>query len=1068
MKKHLTIFKKIIVFVMLFASWQMVEAQVTTASMSGRVTGTGNETLPGATVKAVHIPSGTTYGTTTNTEGRFSINGMRIGGPYTVEVSFMGYTANVVENIQLRLGENHTHNVNLREGAVTLTGVEVVGQSRFDANRTGAASIMDLGAISRMPTITASVADVIRLNPQVQVNPGNGAMSFAGTNNRYNSFQIDGAVSNDVFGLTASGMNGGGVGTQPISMEAIEQLQVSIAPFDVRQSGFTGGSINAVTKSGTNQFEGSVYSFVTNHSLTGRYEMMNGELSDKMGKRNQHRSGATLGGPIIKDKLFFFANYERTDENTENTSGLGATNSNIDPVLAMRIYDTIKKRAADQGVTYNGYLPTSFDDYTKNDKFGIKLDWNINKKHRASFRWSLVSGAVADRTPFSTRMNSTDYVFERRSKTNTFVAELQSQLANNMSNEFRASYVAVRDERFPNGSPFPMIEIANVRRADATGTATLGFGNERSSMANQLDQDVITFTNNFTLYKGNHTLTFGTHNEFFSFYNLFLEDNYGTYNFANPDDFFAGKIQQYRFQQNNVAVTGTPRWGASFGAGQIGFYAQNRWNATQKLDVTFGIRMDIPMFFDTPTANARFNAFSAGKGWDYKTNQQLSNSPLWSPRAGFRWILDDKSNYVLRGGTGVFSGRIPFVWLSNSFGNTGGEVLSYNTNVRAQLDNLSLILNPHEQNANASKLTAAGSQTINVFAPDFKFAQTWRTNLGLDFNIAGINWTAEAIFSKTINDILYQKLTHTVRGDSTFGMLNPTLNFDQRMVLNNSVVSGTPFGTIIALSNTNKGYSYNLSLQGVKKFDFGLELVASYAYTQSKAMNNGGSSVANSNFNGNYISGNPNNPELGFSHQNIPHRINVAAFYSKEFVKNQTTTIGLIYQGTSGPPFTLVYNGDINGDGASNDLIWIPTDAQLDQMNFIATSTFTADEQRENLRAFIERNPYLSKNRGKYAERNAFNRPFEHHFDLHFSHKINFEVSGRKQAFEITFDVLNVGNMLNNKWGRTYADSWVDNSIVYRPSDRTFQFLGGPNHNPNSLRDLYSRWRAQIGLRYNF
>jgi hypothetical protein len=370
-------------------------------------------------------------------------------------------------------------------------------------------------------------------------------------------------------------------------------------------------------------------------------------------------------------------------------------------------------------------------------------------------------------------------------------------------------------------------------------------------------------------------------------------------------------------------------------------------------------------------------------------------------------------------------------------------------------------------------LAAGGSQTNNVFSSDFKFAQNLRANLGFDFNVAGINWTAEAIYSKILNDILYQNLARGANG-RTVADAYPSLSYDKRPMLE-AVTAGTPFSQVFALSNTSEGYSYNLSLQGTKKFDFGLDLTASYAYTQSKSMNSGTSSVAASNWDYNYTLGNPNQPELGFSAFNTPHKINVSAFYSVNFFNSQTTTFGLIYQGLSGAPYSIVYSGagNFNGDGsAANNLIWIPTDAQLNQMNFRATTTATADEQRANLKAWIERDNYLSANRGKYFERYADNHPFEHHFDFHFAHRVNFNVGAQQHAVELTFDILNVGNMFSTKWGRVHSTPWSYSPIAYAGNnasgDAEFQFLQGANYDQFNYADFASRWRAQVGVRYTF
>ncbi|WP_459601961.1 TonB-dependent receptor [Dysgonomonas reticulitermitis] len=1043
-----------------------INAQVTTSSLSGKITDSNNEAVIGATIRAIHEPSGTMYGGVTNLDGRYTIQGMRVGGPYKVEISYVGHETAIYSGVSLTLGETANISTKLTESAQLLGEVVIVGKTGIDANKTGAAASINAEDINRMPSITHGIADVIRLNPQVSISNG-GAISFAGVNNRYNSFQIDGTMNNDVFGLTSNGSNGGQAGTQPVSMETIEQLQINIAPFDIRQSGFTGGGINAITKSGTNAFHGSVYGFGNNQNLIGsKYTLMNGATSEKYSKQKEYQAGITLGGPIIKNKLFFFANYEKVNKEFPNAYGLGASASKVDAEKATQLLNKIKEMATAQGVTYNGDLSKNSDDYTRSDKGGIKLDWNINNKHNASFRWSLVSAKQLNSSSNATNLNSSDYSYDFVSKTNTFVAELQSRFSDHLSNEFRASYVRVRDLRDP-GAPFPMIQIKSV------GDGYLNIGNERSSMANSLDQDIWSFTDNLTLYKDNHTFTFGTHNEFYNFANLFIQDAYGTYYYNTVDDFLAGKINQYRYQQANVSVTGDPKWEAAFGAGQLGFYAQDRWNATDKLDVTLGLRMDIPVFFDTPVENKGFNDFAASKNWGYKTNQKLSSSPLFSPRLGFRYKIDESEKYVLRGGAGIFTGRIPFVWLSNNFSNTGVQFSTYNVSVSTSnpnaTSNLSLILDPNKQKENVDKLTASGAQTINVFSDDFKFAQNLRFNLGFDFELGGINWTAEAIYSKTLNDILYQNLAYDLNG-KTLGETVSGLDFDKRPMFQRAT-TGTDYSYIYALSNTNKGYSYNLSLTGEKKFNFGLDLTASYTFTQSKSLNSGTSSVAQSNWAYNYTTGNPNDPELGFSAFNQPHRINLSAFYTKKYAKSWTSVVGLIYTGSSGAPYSIYYNGDINGDSSNgNDLIFIPTDAQIDQMAFTATTAYTVDAQKANMKAWIANDSYLSKHRGEYFGRYADNEKFEHHFDFHFAQKYNFNVGSNVHSLELSFDIINVGNMLNKNWGRV-TSLQSSTSTYYSPityNSGKFQFLHDADFNMRSYSDYYSRWRGQIGLKYTF
>ena len=1067
-------------------------AQITTSGVSGLVTADGEEVI-GATITATHLPTGAVYRSVTNVSGRFTIQGMRAGGPYLVKISYIGYKDKEIKNVTLKLGEVADLSAQLEEDARALDEVVVSGKYGLNASKTGAAASYSTKDIANMPSITHSIADITRMNPLVSVSQS-GAMSFAGINNRYNSFQVDGAVNNDVFGLTSNGQNGGQAGTQPISTETIDQVQVSVAPFDVRQSGFTGGAINAITKSGTNEFHGSVYGNWLNKDLIGsKYTLMNGKDSEKYNDETDYRYGATLGGPIVKNRLFFFANYEKSNREYPNNYGYGSDASQLGEEgfrIADEVLDILKGK---------DYPDTSYNNpknYAKSDKAGIKLDWNINDRHKATFGWRMVNAKQLNSNSTAVYLNASNYQYDFVSKTNTFTAELNSTFNEKVNNQFQASYVRVRDHRAPYGIA-PMIQIKNV------GGGTLCLGTERSSTANSLNQDIVSFTDNVNWYLGNHNLTFGTHGEYYKFKNLFIQDNYGTYYFNNFDDFkmfangqttaastdkngnttYYNTLNQYRFSSANVSVTGDSRWAPEFAAGQIGFYAQDKFNVTPNFELTYGLRMDVPLFFDTPTENADFNASAEKQGWNVVTNHKLKSTPMWSPRVGFRWNVEKEHNMVLRGGAGIFTGRIPFVWLSNNFSNTGVQTSSYNVygstgltedkQSAGKLSNVSLVTDPYGQDANTSRLTSSGSQTINVFAKDFKFTQNLRLDLALDFTLAGIDFTLEGVYSKNMNDIYYKDLTRTATG-KTVGETYESLSFDNRPMFTKLTDANdanlSKFGNVYELDNTSKGYSYNLSLSAVKHFNFGLDLAASYTYSRSKSVNCGTSSVAQSNFNYNYTRQNPNDPELGFTAFNVPHQIKVSAFYHKDYAKHWNTTVGLIYTGNSGSPYSLYYYGDLNGDGSNgNDLMFIPTDAQIDRMQFKATSAYTADQQRTNYKEWIARDGYLSKHRGEYYERFADNEPFESHFDFHLAQTYKFKVGKEIHAVELSFDVLNIGNMFNKKWGRyTSTGTAVYYSPVTYTGNGQFQFLHPGDYNMRSYSDYYSRWRGQIGLKYTF
>ena len=1066
-------------------------AQITTSGVKGLIKANGEDVI-GATITVTHVPTGAVYRSVTNSVGRFTIQGMRAGGPYTVEISYIGYKTKEIKNVTLKLGEMSDLSTQLEEDAHALGEVVVKGKLGLDASKTGAATSYSAKDIANMPSISHSIGDITRMNPMVSVSQS-GAMSFAGVNNRYNSFQVDGAVNNDVFGLTSNGQNGGQAGSQPISTETIDQVQVSVAPFDVRQSGFTGGAINAITKSGTNTFHGSVYGNWLNKDLIGsKYTLMNGKDSQKYDDETDYRYGVTLGGPIIKNKLFFFANYEKSNKEYPNNYGYGSEASKLG-TEGFNIADEVLSILKEKGYNASYNNPKN---YTKSDKAGIKLDWNINDKHKATFGWRMVNAKQLNSNSTAGYLNASDYQYDFVSKTNTFTAELNSSFSEKINNQFQASYVSVRDHRDPKGIA-PMIQIKNV------GGGTLCLGTERSSTANSLNQDIITFTDNLNWYVNNHTLTFGTHGEYYKFKNLFIQDNYGTYYFNNFDDFkmFAngqtvaqsvdsktGKItyyntlNQYRFCAANVDVTGDPRWAPEFAAGQIGFYAQDKFNVTPNFELTYGLRMDIPLFFDTPTENAEFNASAAKQGWNVVTNHKLSSTPMWSPRVGFRWNIEKEHNMILRGGAGIFTGRIPFVWLSNNFTNTGIQTSVYNVygssglkdgkQNTGKLSDVSLIVDPYKQSENTEKL-GTSNQAINVFDKDFKFTQNLRLDLALDFTLAGIDFTLEGVLSKNLNDIYYKDLTRTEAG-KTLGETYESLSFDNRpmfaKITSTEDANLKKFTNVYMLDNTSRGYSYNLSLSAVKRFDFGLDLAASYTYSRSKSVNCGTSSVAQSNYNYNYTYQNPNSPELGFTAFNVPHQIKASAFYHKDYAEHWNTTVGLIYTGTSGSPYSLYYYGDLNQDGSNgNDLMFIPTDEQIDKMQFKANKNYTAEEQKENFREWIANDGYMSKHRGEYFKRYADNLPFESHFDFHLAQTYKFKVGAQVHAVELSFDVLNVGNMFNKKWGRyTSTGTAKYYSPVTYSGNGQFQFLHPGNYEMRSYDDYYSRWRGQLGLKYTF
>lgn len=1048
--------KKIYTLIVLFFLIQTVSAQVTTSGIDGQVKEESGY-LPGATVLAVHLPTGARYGTVTNEDGRFTLQGLRPGGPYQITISFIGYQTEKLENITLKLGESFVLNTVLKPTSQNLEEVLVIGEAG-NSSKNGTATNFSMRQINALPTVSRSITDMTRLTPQASVN-SNGAISFAGANNRYNSFQIDGAMNNDVFGLTSNGTNGGQASVEPVSFETIEQIQVNIAPFDVRQSGFTGGGINAVTKSGTNEFHGTAYFFGNNQGLTGKTPgtLREGQKRERLVKQHDYQFGITVGGPILKDKLFFFANYERTDKSypTSNNlnDGSNFTEEKTNQVLAHL-----------QTLT-DGTYSADFDKkdvYTHSDKASLKLDWNINERHKLTARYSYVGAKKLSFPRSAGKLYASDAAFEFNNKTNSWIVELNSRIKDAMNNELRASYVRVRDSRDPQGNPFPSITIK-----DGSNDA-LTLGTEYSSMANSLNQDIISLTDNFSWLVGNHHLTFGTHNELYFFKNLFIQNLYGSYTFNSIDNFLQNKVDLFFYGQSNIERTGKADYAPEFGAMQLGFYIQDNWNICDNFNLTYGVRMDIPLLLDRPTENPDFNSSDIALEYDVKTNAKPKARPLWSPRVGFHWTPDEDRHHLIRGGVGIFTGRIPFVWLSNSFSNTGMEFLKYAYYSNSQLPNgIYFNTNPHTQYEMLQNATAATTE-VDIFDKKFKFTQNLRFNLAYEYTFNfGMKATLEGLYSKTLNDIVYKDLNIEQTGETVASAHG--LDFDDRPMFKSKV--NPAYTNFMYLGNTHKGYTYNFSLKLDKSFKFGLDATAAYTFARSKSVNSAGSSVAFSNWRYNEVKGDPNNPELGFSDFNIPHRVVASISYSKAYAKHFRTTATLVYTGQSGVPYNVTYYGDLNGDGSNgNDLIFIPTDAQIDQMQFSTNNTDkTADQQRADLKQFLDNDKYMKKHRGEYYKRNAANLDFEHHFDLRILQDFKFKAGNRTHTFQVSFDVLNIGNMFNKNWGKeNFLSNNTYSPISYDARTKTFQYLEGGNYQPVTISDFSSRWRGQLGIKYIF
>lgn len=1055
---------------MLFISLAAM-GQVTTSGISGKIVDQNNDFLPGVSVTVTHMPSGTVYRTISNAEGYFRIIGMRPGGPYELVGRFLGYQDIKVENINLALGETNSVDLRMNEASFSLGELTVVADrsSVFNSQRTGAANNFTSKVIESTPMISRSIFDVAKLTPTA-IATGNGT-SFAGASNKYNSFQIDGTVNNDVFGLSSAGTNGDQAGVAPISLDAIEEIQVVIAPFDVRQGGFTGGGINAVTKSGTNTFHGSAYAYYQDQNLIGKTPGKDVLNRESLGKQNSQILGFTLGGPIVKNKLFFFTNFEYTGDDYPSSYNIGDARKEGSKYVASPGVSLITKEEADQVINHLKTITGGYDgggyDVKNIDTRGYKalarFDWNINDDHKMTFRYNFTKGRKLNFGRGNNNLRLGDNGYYMNNTTHSFVTEFQSRFSETLSNEFRFGYTRVRDFRKPEGMAIPTVKI------EMDGNRSITFGAEPYSSANELDQDILTLTDNFTMFLGDHTVTVGTHNEFFKMRNLFIRQNTGDYIYRSIGDWLtvgtSGEVAPKQYDYSFSDVNGNRRWSPTFGAAQIGFYAQDDWRVSDDFRLTYGLRVDVPIFFDKPTENKAFNSTTIAKNYEVATNQMPKSTPLFSPRVGFRWNLNEAKTSLLRGGVGIFTGRIPFVWVSNSFSNSGIEYnrtrLQGDDFNAAIADGFKFQIDPAKQ----YKPSKVWNSEIDVLDKNFKFPQVLRLNLAWEQRLPyDIKLTLEGIYSKTLNNVMFKNLSFERDGQLNNG------TGDNRFLYKQSD-EAKAYNGIIYLTNSSKGYSYNLTAKLEKDFDFGLSAMVAYTYGDARAINDGTSSQAYSNWQYNEVYNGDDDQIAAYADFNRPHSIIANLSYRVAYARNFATTVSLFYSGLSGSTYSMVYNGDLNGDRATgNDLMYIPTENELMGMKFVTNKTVSTDpeEQRANFAKWIEKD--YADYRGTFIPRNALRSPFEHHFDFHLAQDFYFNVAGKRNTIQINFDVLNVANLLNPAWG-------IQNSVSYNYNPMAVSRKGNnvsyTFNQPSSdilyyVSDFGSRWKAQIGVKYIF
>ncbi|MDP3680168.1 MAG: carboxypeptidase regulatory-like domain-containing protein [Flavobacterium sp.] len=1058
--------KKIITLLLIFSSFYSVIGQTTTSSIKGIVKSSNNETLPGATVLAVHTPTGSKYSALSNEDGRFSILNMRIGGPYKITVTFVGYQSEEFNDVYLDLGKVFSLDVLLKDESQKLEEVKVVGTKNkvFQSGRTGAETTIGRRELSALPSISRSADDFTRLEPTAS------GGSFGGRNDQYNNYSLNGAIFNNPFGLDAA-TPGGQTGSQPISLDAIEQIQVATAPYDVTLSGFTGASVNAVTKSGSNEFHGTAYAFYRNQDMTGN--KIKGEKIF-VPSLEQTQAGFSVGGPIIKNKLFFFTNFE-IDERSDLGSNFVANNGDaVTGVNESRVLETdlINVSNALSSLGYNTGAYQGFSHNSNSRKGIVKLDWNIDDNNKLAVIYNFLDAskdkpahpsALGFRGPNASTLQFQNSGYQINNKLSSFLLELNSKINEKVSNKLQAGYTHFDDFRNPFSSPAPVINIQ-----DGAGSNYIIAGHEPFSINNTLDQKVFQITDNLNYTVGNHSFTFGASFEKFQFQNSFNLAGYD--NFGNPNGYagtfytpysnvaafladaakpFATSIiaqnllyAQNQFEAKNSFGVGEDNgWKLSeLNVGQVAFYMQDDWSVNDNFKLSFGLRADKPLYFNTADLIQKYidtdngaTRNNATQYYDPETGNQVplistklpSDKLLWSPRLGFNWDVNGNKTTQIRGGTGIFTGRIPFVWLGN-------------------------------------QVSGADDSFFQIMDPDYKWPQVWRTSLGVDHKFES-NYivTVDMSYNKDINGVHVQN----------WGLRTPSgtlAGVDNRLIYDNA--SDKQSNSAYVMTNSDKGSAFNSSIKVQKNFDNGLFASLAYNYLKSQDVNSIEAEITGDAFAFNPALGNVNNAVLSDSKYGDTHRfIGVASKKWKYGNDKWATTVSTFFEYAQGGRFNYIYGGDINNDGSgTNDLIYIPTTAEISAMAFSGVGQGAAFD------AFISQDDYLNERRGQYAERYGALSPWRGKWDLKVMQDYNFKVSSastKTNTIQFSIDVLNLGNLINSDWGLVQVPTSVQPigvSVDQTTKIPTYTFNGTQTKTFNYDASLLSRWQAQFGVRYIF
>ncbi len=1042
-------------------------AQVTTSNIRGTVVDDQNAPLLGANIVAIHSPTGTRYGAISNEEGRYNLLNLRVGGPYEVTISYVGFRDQIRDDIFLSLGKTFSYDAQMISESQALQEVVLVGDQggTFGSDRTGSETSLGRRELTRLPTITRSASDFTRLEPTADGN------SFGGRNSQYNNFSLDGSIFNNPFGLDAA-TPGGQTNAQPISLDAIDQIQVSLAPYDVSQAGFTGASVNAVTKSGTNEVHGTLYGFFRNQDLTG--SKVDGE-DIFVPDLTQTQFGVSIGGPIVKNKVFFFANFEsdkREDLGSNFVADRGQGGNNVSRVSATDM-DAVQAALGTLGYNtgpYEGYLLD-----TESIKGIFKIDWNINDNNRLALIYNFLDAkrdltanefAIGRRGPDAITLQFANAGYEINNEINSYLAELNSTFSNgNAVNKFQIGYTKFNDFRNPFSSPAPAINIQQ------DGVRAIVAGHEPFSINNRLKQDVFQISNTMNIFAGNHTFTAGISYERFKFFNSF---NLGAYFFGDArgavgvfadfpnvqsfldavdNDLIGDAIDNAEgiFSANNSVPIGTPGgWAlAESQFGQLAFYFQDAWDISDRFKLTYGLRADKPLYFNTKqliqenidrkggllqdggTYAPDIEYFDENGNPIFLSSLDLPDRDiLWSPRVGFNWDVHGDRSFQVRGGSGIFSGRFPFVWVANQVQST--DFFFY--------------------------------QTTN---PNFQFPQVWRSNLGVDYKFEnGVVVTTDIIYTQDMNAATVNNFGAGTPGGTLSGVDNRAIYRPEDRA---QIFGGATNAYVF--SNVDKGRSFNWSIKAQKQWDNNLFISLAYNFLESLDVNSLGAEISSDIFDLNPAFGNVNTAALSPSLFGNKHRFIGQINKSWQYGSNDrwATSLGAFFEYAQGGRFSYIYSGDINNDGSfTNDLIYVPTAAEIGQMQFDGD----AAAQRTALEAFIQQDDYLNGRRGGYAGRNDILSPWANRWDLKILQDYNFNVGPKNKRHTVQFsiDILNAGNLISSKWGV------VQNPLTTQPLGVRIDGTGTPvySFDPNQTStfinnpDLISRWQMQFGLRYIF